>query len=386
LRRVGLTATVPATIRRLRRHRRNTRLTAATPLAAAAATATVSTAAATGLSARLAAAIVAHVAAAATITTTRREGRLLRRRRCGRLILRLRLGLRLLLTSTAGTAVGRGRAARFAVAIATCTAAVAPVTLFGTPVAATVTTAAPVFALLGVGSRRRRQQQRQRNRAHLFHVIHPCADRVSGLILKRRYAMTPEPLLNDPVMFRRFRAMSISPQDIVAFWSGAGPEKWFKRDDGFDALLRTRFEAAHHVAARGELAAWEETAEGALALILLLDQVPRNIYRNSPHAFAADGLARLAAERTITAGHDQATAMPLRVFFYMPFEHAEDLSLQALAVKLISAAGDAEYTRYADLHREIIVRFGRFPHRNALLGRASTEAEQRFLAEGGFSG
>jgi uncharacterized protein (DUF924 family) len=187
-------------------------------------------------------------------------------------------------------------------------------------------------------------------------------------------------------MFRTFRAMSISAKDVVSFWSDAGPKKWFARDDGFDALLRIRFEAAHHAAARGDCAAWGETAEGALALILLLDQVPRNIYRNSPHAFATDGLARVAAEHAITAGHDQTIDMPLRVFLYMPFEHAEDLSLQALSVKLIAATGDEEFTRFADLHRDIIMRFGRFPHRNALLGRTSTEAELRFLADGGFSG
>ena len=187
-------------------------------------------------------------------------------------------------------------------------------------------------------------------------------------------------------MFRTFRAMSISPRDVVRFWSESGPEKWFKRDDGFDATLRARFEAAHHAAAQSECAAWEDSAEGSLALILLLDQVPRNIYRQSPHAFATDGLARLAAERAVAAGHDRATEMPLRVFFYMPFEHAEDLSSQALAVELIAATGDAEYTRYAELHRDIIERFGRFPHRNEVLGRRSTQVELRFLAEGGFSG
>lgn len=185
-------------------------------------------------------------------------------------------------------------------------------------------------------------------------------------------------------MFRTFRAMT--PQSIIDFWTAAGPAKWFTRDGGFDAALRDRFEAAHHAAARGELNAWGETETGALALILLLDQIPRNIYRQSPHAFATDGLARIAAERAITAGHDMATPLPLRVFFYMPFEHAEDAALQALSVKLVAATGDANFTRYAEVHRDVIDRFGRFPHRNALLGRATTPEEQQFLESGGFAG
>lgn len=180
--------------------------------------------------------------------------------------------------------------------------------------------------------------------------------------------------------------MSVTPDDLVGFWMEAGPATWFVRDAAFDAALSERFEAAHHAAARGELTAWGDGRVGALGLILLLDQIPRNIYRNSPHAFATDGLALLAAERAITAGHDMATPLPLRVFFYLPFEHAEDRALQDLSVKLIAATGDAEFIRYAEVHRDVIARFGRFPHRNAVLGRATTAEEQRFLEVGGFSG
>jgi uncharacterized protein (DUF924 family) len=178
----------------------------------------------------------------------------------------------------------------------------------------------------------------------------------------------------------------ITPADIIAFWSEAGPARWYKKDDAFDAEIRDRFEAAHHGAARGEFAAWEDSAQGALALLILLDQFPRNIYRDSAHAFAADGLAQSIAVRAIDSGHDRAVEMPMRIFFYMPLEHTEDLSMQSRCCALFEAAGNAEYLRYAHLHRDIIVRFGRFPHRNACLGRASTPEEIAFLASGGFKG
>jgi uncharacterized protein (DUF924 family) len=177
-----------------------------------------------------------------------------------------------------------------------------------------------------------------------------------------------------------------TPAEIVAFWSEAGPGAWFKKDAAFDAAIRDRFEALHHAAARGELNARSETPEGALALLLLLDQFPRNLYRGSAHAFAADGLAQAIAQAALDAGHDRATPAPLRMFFYLPLEHAEHLGLQARCVALFEAMGDESYTKYARLHRDIIARFGRFPHRNAALGRASSAEELAFLAAGGFSG
>jgi uncharacterized protein (DUF924 family) len=177
----------------------------------------------------------------------------------------------------------------------------------------------------------------------------------------------------------------MTPEEVVAFWIAAGPDAWFKKDAAFDARCRD-FEAAHHAAARGELSAWEESAESALALILLLDQIPRNIYRKSAHAFATDGLAQRIAQRAVAKGYDRATPMPLRIFFYLPLEHAEDLSLQAQCLALMEATGDADYAKYARVHRDIIARFGRFPHRNAALGRVTTPGEQSFLDAGGFAG
>ena len=179
-------------------------------------------------------------------------------------------------------------------------------------------------------------------------------------------------------------------QDLIDFWTAAGPKAWFRRKPAFDTALRTRFETAHLAASRGELDGWSRTGEGALALVLLLDQVPRNIYRGSAHAFATDGLARSVATRAVDAGLDQAAPADLRVFFYLPFEHAEDAAAQQRSVALFEAhaarTGDASYLRYAQTHADIIARFGRFPHRNRVLGRATTAREAAFLAEGGFKG
>ncbi len=173
--------------------------------------------------------------------------------------------------------------------------------------------------------------------------------------------------------------------EIVRFWRDAGPKFWFVKDETFDGRCRG-FEAEHHAAARGELVAWEMDAEGALALLILLDQLPRNIFRNSPHAFATDGLAQAIAARALDRGFDAATDSALRFFFYMPFEHAEDLALQERCVTLFTNLGDAAYLKFATLHRDIIARFGRFPHRNAILGRKSSVEELQFLADGGFAG
>ncbi len=178
----------------------------------------------------------------------------------------------------------------------------------------------------------------------------------------------------------------IAPAEVVTFWREAGPAAWFRKEAAFDASLKERFEAAHHAAARGELNDWQASAEGALALCLLLDQIPRNIYRGSAHAFATDGLAQIVADRAIADRFDSATPLPLRIFFYLPFEHTENLSAQARSMALFEAAGDADFLKYARIHRDIIARFGRFPHRNRVLGRKSTPEELAFLAAGGFAG
>lgn len=174
-------------------------------------------------------------------------------------------------------------------------------------------------------------------------------------------------------------------KDVLAFWREAGFKAWFAKDEAFDGRFRAHFAQAHERAVRGELSAWEGTAEGALALILLLDQFPRNCFRDTPRMFASDALAVAAADRAIAAGHDMAVEPELRAFFYLPYEHAEDMALQDRCVALSEPLG-GEWLRYAEVHRDIIRRFGRFPHRNELLGRESTPEELEFLAAGGFAG
>ena len=173
--------------------------------------------------------------------------------------------------------------------------------------------------------------------------------------------------------------------EVVSFWKAAGPAAWFRKDDGFDSEFRSRFLAAHERAARGELDSWAVTAEGALALLILLDQFPRNSFRGTARMYATDEQALALANRAIAAGHDLITEQALRLFFYLPFEHAENLSDQQRAMQLVEPLGE-ELTHYARIHLEAIERFGRFPHRNAILGRESTPEELAFLADGGFAG
>ena len=171
--------------------------------------------------------------------------------------------------------------------------------------------------------------------------------------------------------------------DVVRFWRDAGPAAWFARNDAFDDALRTRFLDEHFAAARREREDLLDDADGALALILLLDQVPRNVFRDSAHAFATDPLAREYAHRAIDARFDAIIEPALRIFFYLPFEHSETLADQDRAVTLCEALGDADYLKYAEAHRDVIRRFGRFPHRNRALARVNTPEEQAWLDAGG---
>jgi uncharacterized protein (DUF924 family) len=176
-----------------------------------------------------------------------------------------------------------------------------------------------------------------------------------------------------------------SAHEVASFWRDAGAARWFAKDEAFDTEFKARFEAAHHAAATGALDAWASDAEGALALLVLLDQFPRNAWRGSAHMFATDGKARAIARAAIEAGLDQQVDDALRPFFYLPFMHSESLEDQERSVAL-NASLDANTQRYAVLHRDIIARFGRFPHRNRMLGRETTAEEQAFLDQGGFAG
>ena len=199
------------------------------------------------------------------------------------------------------------------------------------------------------------------------------------------------------------RPMSAAtPRDVLSFWfedAAESPEAlrrrsavWFHGDSAFDRECATRFAVALEDAARGGLGDWAGTPHGRLALVILLDQIPRNIHRGSPAAFMHDTRAAAHCIAGIESGQDRALNPIERIFLYMPLQHAEDLDLQRRSVErfesLASEAGDdwldrfAENVRFARLHRDVIERFGRFPHRNRILGRESTEEERRYLADG----
>lgn len=181
-------------------------------------------------------------------------------------------------------------------------------------------------------------------------------------------------------------------QDVLAFWFDPGHEAfWFGRNDAFDHAIRQRFGALHVQAARGELDSWITLPEGWLALLLVLDQFSRNLHRDDPRAFACDAKAERLALEGLAQGFDERLPPAWRVFAYLPLEHAEDLTLQDRSVALVEGLcaafpGEAVYTNYlgyAQRHREVIARFGRFPHRNAVLGRACTPEELHYLAQPG---
>ena len=185
----------------------------------------------------------------------------------------------------------------------------------------------------------------------------------------------------------------IAPSGILAFWREAGRERWYTRDDAFDAEIRRRFLALWQKAVAGELASWEDSDAGALALVIVLDQFPRNMFRGDPRTFSSDALAREVARRAIDRGVDRRVDPVLREFLYLPFMHSEHLPDQEHCVALFqnadnvaNEADSAENLKYARVHADIIRRFGRFPHRNRVLGRTTTEDEQAFLDGGGFSG
>jgi uncharacterized protein (DUF924 family) len=175
-----------------------------------------------------------------------------------------------------------------------------------------------------------------------------------------------------------------SPGEVLDFWREAGPERWFKADPVFDAEIRQHFFATHEAAAAGQLASWEESAAGAFALVLALDQFPRNLFRGMMRAFATDARARQVARRAIERGFDREFQPPLRNFFYLPHMHSEELADQERSVAYMRSIGEGNGIKYAEIHRDVIRRFGRFPHRNEALGRASTPEEIAFLEGGGF--
>ena len=170
-----------------------------------------------------------------------------------------------------------------------------------------------------------------------------------------------------------------APSDVLAFWRAAGPDKWFSSDPAFDREIAARFGAIWRAAAEGQLARWE-------ALVIVLDQFPRNMFRGQARTYEADAVARAVADRALERGFDRQVPQDERRFFYLPFMHSEMPADQARCLELARAYGDDEFMTYAEHHADIVRRFGRFPHRNPMLGRVTTPEEQAFLDAGGFAG
>ena len=175
-------------------------------------------------------------------------------------------------------------------------------------------------------------------------------------------------------------------EDVLEFWRQAGTQKWWKKDPEFDAEISRRFGEIYDRACNGELDHWAVTAHGGLALILVLDQFSRNLHRNSPLAYAQDEKCVELTMAQIESGHDDDLPTDLRPFCYMPLMHSESLAAQHKGFEMMEKYGVEGNVRSAIEHRDIIARFGRFPHRNKLLGRTTTQEEQEFLDSGGFGG
>ena len=175
-------------------------------------------------------------------------------------------------------------------------------------------------------------------------------------------------------------------QEVLNFWfEEITPEQWWKKDENFDQICRDRFLTLHQQAAQGELFQWRDTADGRLAEIIVLDQFSRNLFRDTAAAFAYDGMALILAQEAVRAGADQQLPKERCAFLYMPYMHSESPRIHEEAVRLMTALGNEGTLNFELKHKEIIDRFGRYPHRNIILGRSSTEEEQAFLQQPGSS-
>jgi len=177
----------------------------------------------------------------------------------------------------------------------------------------------------------------------------------------------------------------MTPETITDFWlTEVGPKGWYNSTPALDADIRARFATTWQAVQTGAHADWAATAEGALALLIVTDQFARNMFRDEARSFATDALALRLADAAIAAGHDLATPAPARQFFYLPFMHAEDMAAQARGIELFAERMPGDNLRHARAHAAVIARFGRFPWRNAALGRTDTAEESAFLASGGY--
>lgn len=179
----------------------------------------------------------------------------------------------------------------------------------------------------------------------------------------------------------------MKPNDVLEFWAGIGSKGWWTKNADVDAQIRARFGQLHKQACDGNLDDWAQTPDGALALIIVLDQFSRNLFRGSPKSFAQDAKALAIAKSAISNGVDKQANPELRLFFYLPYEHSEKLADQEESLNLLNSFNDSpEFLKAVIEHHNIIKRFGRFPHRNEVLGRETTADEQAYLDGGGFRG
>ncbi len=179
----------------------------------------------------------------------------------------------------------------------------------------------------------------------------------------------------------------VEATQILEYWNSIGPDCWWKKSDETDDEIRARFLQVHGRISRGEMEHWLETADEALAYVIVLDQFSRNMFRDDARAFAQDEQALAATLGAIEQGFDlKASNRKIAPFFYLPLEHSEDIAIQELAVEQMIKHGDPGYIDAARWHYDIIKRFGRFPHRNKVLGRTTTPEEQAYLDNGGFQG
>jgi uncharacterized protein (DUF924 family) len=213
----------------------------------------------------------------------------------------------------------------------------------------------------------------------------PLPSAISLVMMASQLSIAAAATASAPDAVQLEEQTNAAAEEVVEFWRNAGPSMWFAKDPQFDRSFRERFLQLYEKAAQGELQEWSKDPRSTLALLILLDQFPRNSFRGTPRMYATDELARKEAETAIALGHDQAVPKELRLFFYLPFAHSENLADQERSVELARGLSQNDVA-HAEHHRDIVKRFGRFPHRNAILGRVSTPQEEAYLNNGGYRG
>ena len=211
-------------------------------------------------------------------------------------------------------------------------------------------------------------------------IIKPLLLRAAPLLTRMKLSSSPNNMASSTTTTKMTTTTTTTPEEILQFWfQDLSFQQWFTKSDTVDNTIHTKFSKLHTQATMGELDSWRTTAEGSLAEIIVLDQFSRNLFRNSPKAFAHDGMALVLAQVAISKGYDKELTQQQCNFLYMPFMHSESLAVHDRAVELFTDLGHEMSLEYEMKHRVIIERFGRYPHRNTVLGRTSSEEEIEFL-------